>query len=293
MQKRVIFPNKILPYALLAPQIAITILFFFLPAGQAIWQSLLMQDAFGLRVEFVWFENFARILKDPNYVAAIKTTIVFSSAVTILAMAPALLLALMADRQIRGADTFKTLIVWPYAVAPAVAAVLWLFMFHPSIGVVGQLLIQMGVKWNYALDGNQAMLLVILASAWKQVSYNFLFFLAGLQSIPKSILEAASIDGASARTRFWTVIFPLLSPTTFFLLVVNVVYAFFDTFGTIDALTKGGPGTSTVTLIYRVYVDGNNNLNFGASAAQSVILMAVVIALTAVQFRYIERKVHY
>jgi sn-glycerol 3-phosphate transport system permease protein len=293
MQKRVIFPNKILPYALLAPQIAITVLFFFLPAGQAIWQSLLMQDAFGLRVEFVWFENFARILKDPNYLAAIKTTIVFSSAVTFLAMAPALLLALMADRQIRAADTFKTLIVWPYAVAPAVAAVLWLFMFHPSIGVVGQLLIQMGVKWNYALDGNQAMLLVILASAWKQVSYNFLFFLAGLQSIPKSILEAASIDGASARTRFWTVIFPLLSPTTFFLLVVNVVYAFFDTFGTIDALTKGGPGTSTVTLIYRVYVDGNNNLNFGASAAQSVILMAVVIALTAVQFRYIERKVHY
>jgi sn-glycerol 3-phosphate transport system permease protein len=293
MQKRVIFPNKILPYALLAPQIAITILFFFLPAGQAIWQSLLMQDAFGLRVEFVWFENFARILNDPNYLAAIKTTIVFSSAVTFLAMAPALLLALMADRQIRGADTYKTLIVWPYAVAPAVAAVLWLFMFHPSIGVVGQLLIQMGVKWNYALDGDQAMLLVILASAWKQVSYNFLFFLAGLQSIPKSILEAASIDGASARTRFWTVIFPLLSPTTFFLLVVNVVYAFFDTFGTIDALTKGGPGTSTVTLIYRVYVDGNNNLNFGASAAQSVILMAVVIALTAVQFRYIERKVHY
>ncbi len=293
MQKRVIFPNKILPYALLAPQIAITVLFFFLPAGQAIWQSLLMQDAFGLRVEFVWFENFARILKDPNYLAAIKTTVVFSSAVTVLAMAPALLLALMADRQIRAADTFKTLIVWPYAVAPAVAAVLWLFMFHPSIGVVGQLLIQMGVKWNYALDGNQAMLLVILASAWKQVSYNFLFFLAGLQSIPKSILEAASIDGASARTRFWTVIFPLLSPTTFFLLVVNVVYAFFDTFGTIDALTKGGPGTSTVTLIYRVYVDGNNNLNFGASAAQSVILMAVVIALTAVQFRYIERKVHY
>jgi sn-glycerol 3-phosphate transport system permease protein len=293
MQKRVIFPNKILPYALLAPQIAITVMFFFLPAGQAIWQSLLMQDAFGLRVEFVWFENFARILNDPNYLAAIKTTVVFSTAVTFLAMAPALLLALMADRQIRGADTFKTLIVWPYAVAPAVAAVLWLFMFHPSIGVVGQLLIQMGVKWNYALDGNQAMLLVILASAWKQVSYNFLFFLAGLQSIPKSILEAAAIDGASARTRFWTVIFPLLSPTTFFLLVVNVVYAFFDTFGTIDALTKGGPGTSTVTLIYRVYVDGNNNLNFGASAAQSVILMAVVIALTAVQFRYIERKVHY
>lgn len=293
MQKRVVFPNKILPYALLAPQIAITLVFFFLPAGQAVWQSMLMQDAFGLRVEFVWFENFERIFADPNYLTAIKVTAVFTAAVTFLAMAPALLLALMADRHIRGADTYKTLLIWPYAVAPAVAAVLWLFMFHPSIGFVGQLLNDMGIKWAYALDGEQALLLVVLASAWKQVSYNFLFFLAGLQSIPKSILEAAAIDGASGSRRFWTVVFPLLSPTTFFLLVVNMVYAFFDTFGTIDALTKGGPGTSTVTLIYRVYVDGNNNLNFGSSAAQSVILMAIVIALTAVQFRYVERKVHY
>ncbi len=293
MQKRVIFNNKVLPYLLLAPQIAITVVFFFLPAGMAVWQSMLMQDAFGLRQEFVWFENFQRVIVDPNYVSAIWVTIVFSAAVTALSMIPALLLAVMADRHIRGATTYKTLLIWPYAVAPAVAAVLWLFMFHPSIGIIGQGLNTIGIKWDYKLDGAQALLLVVLASAWKQISYNFLFFLAGLQSIPKSIIEAAQIDGASATRRFWTVILPLLSPTAFFLLVVNVVYAFFDTFGTIHALTQGGPGTSTVTLIYRVYVDGNNNLNLGSSAAQSVILMIIVILLTAVQFRYIERKVHY
>jgi sn-glycerol 3-phosphate transport system permease protein len=246
-----------------------------------------------MRQQFVGLENFQAVLSDPNYVGAIRVTAIFSLSVTLLAMVPALLLAVMADRQIRGATTYKTLLVWPYAVAPAVAAVLWLFIFHPSIGVLGRALNAAGVAWNYHLDGAQALGLVIFASAWKQVSYNFLFFLAGLQSIPKSVLEAAAIDGASATRRFWTVVFPLLSPTTFFLLVVNVVYAFFDTFGTIDALTKGGPGTSTVTLIYRAYVDGNANLNLGHSSAQSVILMAIVIALTAIQFRYIERKVHY
>jgi sn-glycerol 3-phosphate transport system permease protein len=289
----VIFNNRVLPYLLLAPQIAVTVAFFFLPAGMAVWQSLLMQDPWGLRQEFVWFENFARVLADPNYVSAIWVTVVFSAAVTALAMAPALLLAVMADKHIRGATAYKTLLIWPYAVAPAVAAVLWLFMFHPTIGVVGRFLNEIGYKWDYKLDGAQALALVVLASAWKQISYNFLFFLAGLQSIPRSIIEAAQIDGASPTRRFWTVTLPLLSPTAFFLLVVNVVYAFFDTFGTIHALTQGGPGTSTVTLIYRVYVDGNNNLNLGASAAQSVILMAIVILLTAVQFRYVERKVHY
>jgi sn-glycerol 3-phosphate transport system permease protein len=293
MQKRVIFNDKLLPYLLLAPQIAITIVFFFWPAAQAVWQSLLLQDAFGLSVQFVWFENYERILTDPNYLAAIWVTVVFSVMVTLLAMVPALLLAVMADRHIKGATTYKTLLIWPYAVAPAVSAVLWLFMFHPSIGVIGQMLNDMGMRWNYALDGGQALTLVILAAAWKQISYNFLFFLAGLQSIPKSVLEAAEIDGASAGHRFRTIILPLLSPTTFFLLVVNVVYAFFDTFGVIHALTQGGPGTSTVTLIYRVYVDGNNNLNLGASSAQSVILMAVVMLLTLIQFRYVERKVHY
>lgn len=293
MHKRVIFNNKILPYLLLAPQIAITILFFFLPAGQAIYQSMLLEDPFGGRSEFVWFENFEHVLRDPNYLSAISVTLVFSVAVTALAMIPALLLAVVADRSIRGAEIYKTLLIWPYAVAPAVAAVLWLFMAHPTIGMVGRLLLNLGVPWNYQLDGGQALGLVILASAWKQISYNFLFFLAGLQSIPKSIIEAAQIDGAKASKRFWTILLPLLSPTSFFLLVVNIVYAFFETFGTIDALTKGGPGTSTTTLIYRVYTDGYLNLNFGTSAAQSVILMMIVILLTVIQFGFVERKVHY
>jgi sn-glycerol 3-phosphate transport system permease protein len=293
MQKRVIFNNKLLPYLLLAPQLAITLIFFFWPAAQAVYYSTQLQDPFGLRTQFVWFENFQAMFSDPNYLEAVRVTVIFSISVTVLAMAPALLLAVMADRHIRGATVYKTLLVWPYAVAPAVAAVLWLFIFHPSIGIFGRLLVRLGINWDYALNDNQALLLVILAASWKQVSYNFLFFLAGLQSIPRSVLEAASIDGASTPRRFWTIVFPLLSPTTFFLLVVNLVYAFFDTFGVIHALTHGGPGTATTTLIYRVYVDGRDNLNLGTSSAQSVILMVVVIVLTAVQFRYIERRVHY
>ena len=290
MRRRVIFDNKLLPYLLLAPQIAITLVFFFWPAGQAIYQSFLLQDAFGLRQTFVGFENFRVLLADPLYIDSAGRTLVFSTSVTALSMISALLLAVMADRHIRGATAYKTLLVWPYAV---VAAVLWLFIFHPSIGLLGQALRRMGVPWDYNLNGAQAMFLVILAAAWKQVSYNFLFFLAGLHSIPKSVIEAGAIDGAGPNRRFWSIIFPLLSPTTFFLLVVNLVYAFFDTFGTIHALTGGGPGKATETLIYKLYVDGVINLNLGGSSAQSVILMAVVIGLTAIQFRYIERRVHY
>ncbi len=293
MHKRVIFGNKLLPYLLLTPQLAITLIFFFWPAAQAVYYSTQLQDPFGLRSQFVWFENFSAIFSDPGYLAALRVTAIFSTAVTVLAMAPALLLAVMADRQIRGATVYKTLLVWPYALAPAVAAVLWLFIFHPSIGILGRLLLRLGVPWDYAINDGQALLLVILAAAWKQVSYNFLFFLAGLQSIPRSVLEAAAIDGASSTRRFWTIVFPLLSPASFFLLVVNLVYAFFDTFGVIHALTHGGPGTATTTLIYRVFVDGRDNLNLGTSSAQSVILMLVVVALTAVQFRYVERRVHY
>lgn len=293
MRRRVIFDNKLLPYLLLAPQIAITLVFFFWPAGQAIYQSFLLQDPFGLRQRFVRLENFQVILRDQLYLDAAGRTLVFTVSVTGLAMTAALLLAAMADRHIRGATAYKTLLIWPYAVAPAVAAVLWLFIFHPDIGLLGQALRKLGVPWDYKLNGAQAMLLVILAAAWKQVSYNFLFFLAGLQAIPKSVIEAAAIDGAGPSRRFWRVVFPLLSPTTFFLLVVNMVYAFFDTFGTIHALTGGGPGKATETLIYKVYVDGVINLDLGGSSAQSVILMAVVIGLTAIQFRYIERRVHY
>lgn len=293
MRKKVIFKGTLLPWALLLPQLLITGIFFFWPAGQAIYGSFLREDAFGLSREFVGFENFRDVLADPNYLAAGWNTVVFSSSVALAALAVALFLAVQADKAIRGADVYKTLLIWPYAVAPAVAAVLWLFMFHPQIGLFGRFLNGIGIRWDYKVDGDQAMLLVILAAAWKQVSYNFIFFLAGLQSIPRAVLEAAAIDGARPVRRFWTIIFPLLAPTSFFLLVVNIVYAFFDTFGTIHALTQGGPGQATSTLIYKVYVDGVQNLNFGSSAAQSVILMAIVIGLTAIQFRFVERKVHY
>lgn len=293
MEKKVYFRGTTLPYILLLPQIIITGLFFFWPAGQAVYQSFLREDAFGLSSTFVGFENFTDVLSDPTWLASAFRTLLFSVSVAVLALGSALFLAVQADKHIRGADTYKTLLIWPYAVAPAIAAVLWLFMFHPSIGIFGRMLNALGVPWDYKLNGDQAMLLIILAAAWKQVSYNFIFFLAGLQSIPKAVLEAAAIDGARPMRRFWTVVFPLLSPTAFFLLVVNLVYAFFDTFGIIHSLTQGGPGKATETLIYRVYTDGVMNLNFGSSAAQSVILMILVVALTMVQFRYVERRVHY
>jgi sn-glycerol 3-phosphate transport system permease protein len=293
MQRRVVFDGRLLPYLLLAPQLLITLVFFFWPAGQAVYYSFLLQDAFGLRQNFVWFDNFRALLADPLYRGAMGRTVVFTLSVTALSMAPALLLAVMADKRIRGSTAYKTMLIWPYAVAPAVAAVLWLFIFHPSIGLLGQAVRRWGVVWDYKLDGAQAMFLVVVAASWKQVSYNFIFFLAGLQAIQKPVIEAAAIDGAGPARRFWSIIFPLLSPTTFFLLVVNLVYAFFDTFGTIHALTQGGPGKATETLIYKVYVDGVVNLDLGGSSAQSVILMIIVITLTAVQFRYVERRVHY
>ena len=293
MEKRAIFGGRWLPYALIAPQIAITLIFFFWPASQAVWQSFLLQDAFGLSTDFVWFENYQHLLAQPEYYRAMGTTIVFSVAVTTLSLSIALLLAVQADKQIRGAGAYKTLLIWPYAVAPAIAGVLWLFMFHPSLGLVARGIKNLGVDWNPLLNGAHAMTLVILAATWKQISYNFLFFLAGLQSIPRSVLEAASIDGASQMRRFWTIVFPLLSPTAFFLLVVNIVYVFFGTFGIIDAVTGGGPAKATETLVYKVFQDGKLGGDLGGSAAQSVILMIMVIGMTAVQFRYIERKVHY
>ncbi len=293
MQRRVIFNEKLLPYVLLAPQLAVTLVFFFWPAGQAIQMSVLSQDPFGQSVTFVGLANFREVLADPDYLASFWRTLFFSAAVALLALLPALLFAVMAERVIRGAGFYRTILVLPYAIAPAVAGVLWLFMFSPSVGIVAYWLKKLGVDWNPKLDGTDAMALVILAAAWKQISYNFLFFLAGLQSIPKALLEAASIDGASEWKKFWTITFPLLSPTTFFLLVVNIVYAFFDTFGIIDAVTSGGPAKATEVLVYKVYYDGVHALNLGSSSAQSVILMAIVIVLTAIQFRYVERKVHY
>lgn len=293
MQRKVIFDHKLLPYLLLAPQLIITAVFFFLPAGQAIYMSVLREDMFGLTSEFVWFENFERVLADPAYVAAVWRTAFFSIAVCVLALVPALLLAVMVDRVIKGVTAIRTILVIPYAIAPAVAGVLWLNMFNPSVGVIARLMRDWGIGWNPLLNGTDAMILVILASAWKQISYNFLFFLAGLQAIPKSLIEAAAIDGAGEWHRFRTIVFPLLAPTTFFLVTVNVVYAFFDTFGVIHAVTGGGPARATEILVYKVYYDGIIATDFGSSAAQSVILMAIVIGLTAIQFRYIDRKVHY
>jgi sn-glycerol 3-phosphate transport system permease protein len=293
VQRRVVFRGRVLPYLLVAPQLAVTLVFFFWPAAQAIWQSLHHEDPFGLSSRFVGLDNFAAVLADPNYLHSLAVTAIFSIAVTVLAIAPALLLAVMADRVVRGATLYKTILLAPYAVAPAVAGVLWLFLFDPGVGIVAFGLRRIGIDWNFRLDGQQALALVIFAAAWKQISYNFLFFLAGLQSIPKSLLEAASIDGASESHRFWTIILPLLSPTTFFLLVVDVVYAFFDTFGVIHAVTSGGPAKATEVLVYKVYYDGQVALDLGGSATQSVILMVIVVALTAIQFRFVERRVHY
>ena len=290
---KAVFPNKWLPYLLLAPQVAITLVFFYWPASQALYQSVLRQDPFGLKTTFVGLANFRSVLSDPGYLNAVKVTAIFSFSTAILAMALALLLASAAEKVVRGKGFYRTLLIWPYAVAPAVAGMLWLFMFNPAMGTFAYMLRRSGYNWDPLLNGDQAMLLVVVAAAWKQISYNFLFFVAALQSIPKSLTEAAAIDGAGSTKRFWTIVFPLIAPTTFFLLVVNTVYAFFDTFGIIDAVTAGGPARATETLVYKVYIDGFVNLDLGSSAAQSVILMAIVIALTAVQFRYVEKRVHY
>ena len=293
MEKRVVFRSAWLPYALLAPQIAVTVIFFFWPAFQAAWFSFQLQDAFGLKTEFVGLRNFAELFNDPRYLESFKITALFSVLVAGIGIAVSLVLATMADRVLRGALAYKTLLIWPYAVAPAVAAVLWAFLFAPSVGILTFALKQFGIEWNWVLKGDQAMTLVVVASVWKQISYNFLFFLAGLQSIPKSLVEAAAIDGAGPMRRFRDVVFPLLAPTTFFLLVVNMVYAFFETFGVIDATTQGGPAGATQILVYKVYHDGVKSADLGGSSAQSVVLMIIVIALTVAQFRFVERKVHY
>jgi sn-glycerol 3-phosphate transport system permease protein len=293
VEKRVVFRSAWLPYALLAPQIAVTVVFFFWPAMQAAWYSFQLQDAFGERTQFVGLANFAALFGDSNYLHSFGITALFSALVAGFGIAIALLLATMANRVIHGALGYRTLLIWPYAVAPAVAGVLWAFLFAPSVGIITYALRRAGYNWDWVLQADQAMALVVIASVWKQISYNFLFFLAGLQSIPRSLIEAAAIDGAGPTRRFWTIVFPLLSPTTFFLLVVNIVYAFFDTFGVIDATTQGGPAGATQILVYKVYYDGVKAADLGGSSAQSVVLMVIVIALTAMQFRFVERRVQY
>ena len=293
MEKRVFFKGWWLPALLVAPQLLISFVFFFYPSGQAIWNSLFLPDPFGLKTEFVGLDNFRFLLSDPYYLASFKTTVIFSTAVSVSSMALGLYLAALADRLIKGAGVYQTLLIWPYAIAPAIAGVLWLFMFNGNIGLASYYLKALGYEWNHTLKGDQAMFLVILASSWGRISYNFLFFLAGLQAIPKSIIEAAAIDGASFWKRFGTIVIPLLSPITFFLSVVNIVYAFFDTFGVIHTITSGGPEQSTTILVYKVFSDGFVSQDLGSSAAQSVILLVLVGILTVIQFKYIERKVHY
>ena len=278
---------------LVAPQLLITLVFFFLPAGQAIEQSVMMQDAFGLSNEFVGLANFQTLFADPNYVESFKVTMLFSVLVAGIGLAVSLLFAVCADRVLRGGNAYKSFLIIPYAIAPAVAGVLWMFIFNPTLGVLSYALRQFGFEWNYMVNADHALALIVIAAVWKQVSYNFIFFLAGLQAVPKSLLEAAAMDGAGPFRRFWTVVFPLLSPTTFFLLVMNVIYAFFDTFAIVDATTMGGPGQETNILVYKVFVDGFRNMDYGGSAAQSVVLMALVIVLTVIQFRFIERRVNY
>ncbi len=291
--KRVIFSSRWLPYALLAPQVAVTLVFFIWPAAQALYQSVLRQDAFGFRTTFVGLANFRRLFADPLYLNALQATGIFAVSVTVLSMGAALLLAVMVNRLLRAQNVYTAFLVWPYAIAPAVAGVLWWFIFNPAIGIVPYVLDMIGYDWNHRSSSRDAMILIVIAAAWKQVSYNFIFFLAGLQSIPQSLVEAAAIDGAGRMKRFWTIVFPLLSPVTFFLLVVNIVYAMFDTFGIVHATTEGGPAQATNILVYKVYRDGFVGLNLGSSAAQSVILMAIVTLLTVVQFRFIERRVNY
>lgn len=293
MEKRATFSNKLLPYLLVAPQLAITLVFFYLPATQAVKESFFIQDAFGTTSNFVGFENYKALFSDPYYFHSMGVTAVFAIAVTVASLSIALLLAVQADRGIRGKTVYQTLLVWPYAVAPAVAGVIWIFLSQPSLGYFAHGVKRLGVDWNPLLNGGQAMTLIVIAAVWKQISYNFLFFLAGLQAIPKSLIEAAAIDGAPPARRFWTIVFPLLSPTTFFLVVVNIVYVFFDTLGIIDAVTGGGPAKATETLVYKVFSDGRLGGDLGGSNAQSVILMIIVIALTSIQFRYVERKVTY
>jgi sn-glycerol 3-phosphate transport system permease protein len=293
MENRATFSGKLLPCLLILPQLAVSLIFFYWPAVQALWQSFLVQDAFGLSTQFVWFENYVSLLQTPEYYQAIGVTLVFSALVAFFSLSLGLLLAAMANHNIRGIQIYRTFLIIPYAVAPAVASVLFIFMFQPGLGMIARALQRHGIDWNPILNGTHAMILVVIVAVWNQISYNFLFFLAGLQSIPKSVIEAAAIDGARPVRRFWTIVFPLLSPTTFFLIIVNITYVFFNTLGIIDTATGGGPNGATQTLVYKVFQDGKVGTDLGGSAAQSVILMIIVVALTAFQFRYVEKKVHY
>ncbi|MGA8240223.1 MAG: sn-glycerol-3-phosphate ABC transporter permease UgpA [Desulfobacterales bacterium] len=294
MIKRSHFTSRFLAYLLITPQILVTLTFFYWPAAQGLLQSMMLSDPFGQRNRFVWFDNFIDIFTDPLYLKSVGITLVFSFAVAVLAILTGLLIATMANRALIAKTPIRALLIWPYAVAPAISGILWLFLLHPSFGVIAIFIKRrLGIDWNPVLNGTDAFIMVVLASAWKQISYNFVFFMAGLQAVPHSLIEAAAMDGAGPFRRFWAITLPLLSPTLFFLMVMNVIYAFFETFGVIHTVTQGGPGGATTTLVYKVYQDGFIGLNLGSSAAQSVVLMALIVIITVLQFKYVERKVQY
>lgn len=257
-------------------------------------QSLMLSDPFGLHNTFVWFDNFIALFKDPLYLRSVITTLLFSAATAFVSISLGLFIATMANRALKAKALIRTLLIWPYAVAPAISGILWLFLLHPSYGVVALSIKRwFGIDWNPVLRGGDALVMVVMASAWKEISYNFVFFMAGMQSIPKSLIEAAAMDGASPFRRFWAITMPLLSPTLFFVTVMNIIYAFFETFGVIHTVTQGGPGGATNILVYKVYQDGFIGLNLGSSAAQSIVLMSLIILITVLQFKYVERKVQY
>ncbi|MCG8566904.1 MAG: ABC transporter permease subunit [Desulfobacterales bacterium] len=293
MIKRSFFRSPRLPYLLILPQILVTLTFFYWPAIQGGIQSFQLSDPFGQRSRFVWFSNYIDLFSDPLYLRSILITFVFSLATAAVSISLGLFIAVMANRALRAKALVRTLLIWPYAVAPAISGILWLFLLHPSYGIVALAIKNLGINWNPVLYGSDAMVMIILASAWKEVSYNFVFFMAGMQAVPKSLIEAAAIDGAGPFRRFWTITFPLLSPTFFFLAVMNIIYSFFETFGVIHTITQGGPGGSTNILVYKVYQDGFVGLNLGSSSAQSVVLMSLIILITFLQFKFVEKKVQY
>jgi sn-glycerol 3-phosphate transport system permease protein len=292
--RRAVFKNRLLPYLLVLPQVAVTVVFFFWPALESLRLSFFRTSPFGDRQVFVGLENFLRLLAAPDYYQAIVNTFVFALGVTGIGVGAGLLVAALATQHIRGLTAYRTALLWPYGIAPPVAGIIFLFIFHPSYGVLPYWLSFVTTyEFNWLVKGWIAMTLVVVATAWTHVGYNIAFFLAGLLAIPTSVLEAASVDGAGGLRRFRAIVFPLLSPITFYLVVVNLIFAFFASFGVIKAVTQGGPGNATEILVYKVYKDGFIGLNLGSSAAQSVLLMAIVIGLTALQFRFLEKKVTY
>lgn len=294
MIKRSYFKSSYLPYLLIVPQILVTLTFFYWPAVQGIMQSFLLSDPFGRKSKFVWFYNYVELFTDPLYLKSIFITFVFSIATAAVSISLGLFIASMANRALKAKALIRTMLIWPYAVAPAISGIMWLFLLHPSYGIVAIAIKKwFGADWNPVLYGADAMAMIVMASAWKEVSYNFVFFIAGMQAIPKSLIEAAAIDGAGPFRRFWTITLPLLSPTFFFLMVMNIIYSFFETFGIIHTVTQGGPGGSTNILVYKVYQDGFVGLNLGSSSAQSVVLMSLIIIITFLQFRFVEKKVQY